>query len=127
MHEMRDEISEKHSSKEAGDVVIPVHHGFSFRFAALERSSIRAPAREVTSILFAERDTSPSTLSGLTCLVATDKEMQRSIVRLTSCHGRFAWTCRSVGSWSTSHPPPKDSISCTLLVICCTRSMITVC
>jgi hypothetical protein len=42
-------------------------------------------------------------------------------------HGRFAWTCCSVGSWSTSQPPPKDSISWTLLVICCTRSMITVC
>src|SRR6266851_7460967 len=86
-----------------------------------------APAREVTSILFAARDTAPSSLSGLTCLVPTAKEMQISIVQLTAYHGCFACTCRSLGSWATSHPPPKDSINCTLLVICCTRSTITVC
>jgi hypothetical protein len=43
-------------------------------------------SREVTSILFPERVT---TLSGLTCLLPTAKQMQRSIARLTAYHGRF--------------------------------------
>src|SRR5258708_22906657 len=81
---------------------------------------------EVTSMLFARRDTAPSSLSGLPCLVPTAKEIQIFIVQ-TAYHGCFAWTCRSLGSWATSHPPPKDSINCTLLVICCTRSTITLC
>jgi len=41
-------------------------------------------------------------------------------------HGRFAWTWHSVESWLRSHPPPKASINCILLVICCTRSKETV-
>jgi hypothetical protein len=55
-------------------------------------------AGEATSILFAERNTAPSSVSGLTCLVPTIKEIQITIVQLTACHGRFAWTCGSVGS-----------------------------
>ncbi len=38
----------------------------------------------------------------------------------------FAWTWHSVESWLSSHPPPKASINCILLVICCTRSKETV-
>jgi hypothetical protein len=34
---MRHDIGEKHSREETGNVVIPVHNGFSFRLAALER------------------------------------------------------------------------------------------
>jgi hypothetical protein len=37
MHEMRHDIGEKHSREETGNVVIPVHNGFSFRLAVLER------------------------------------------------------------------------------------------
>jgi hypothetical protein len=36
-------------------------------------------------------------------------------------------TARSEGSLATLHPPPKASINWTLLVICCTRSVITAC
>src|SRR5580704_1506297 len=126
MHEMRHEIGEKHSREEAGDVVIRVHQGFFLSIRRIERSWVRAPASEVLQL---------SSLSGLqplqrlagACLVAKAKETQRSIVPAAMLHGRIAWTCRSLGSWVTSQPPPKDSINCTLLVICCTRSVITVC
>jgi hypothetical protein len=42
-------------------------------------------------------------------------------------YGSFIKTARSGGSLATFHPPPKASINCTLLVICCTRSVITAC
>ena len=39
---------------------------------------------------------------------------------------RFAWTWHSVESSLRPHPPPKASINCTLLIICCKRSMTSV-
>jgi len=41
MHEMRDNVREKHPGEETGDVVIPVHCGCSFRLGPL--GSYRAP------------------------------------------------------------------------------------
>jgi hypothetical protein len=41
-------------------------------------------------------------------------------------YGILAATAFSEGSWVTFHPPPRASINCTLLAICCTRRVITV-
>jgi hypothetical protein len=53
-------------------------------------------------------------------LIAERARLLRVMVAIG--HGRFAWTWHSVESSLRPHPPPKASINCILLVICCMRS-----